>query len=1152
MPIIDGTPDDDTLTGGPGPDTISGMAGNDLIYADDGDDLVHGGAGDDTISGGAGNDTLFGDEGNDLIYGEGGDDFLDGGDGDDTLDGGEGDDTLLGGAGNDSLSDSGGVVDISGGGGDDRITIYNALGGSIDGGAGRDVLAAYSGDISGLTITDVEVLETGGTQVSATAAQLSAFQTITVLDDPFYDDQPVYLQLVGGGSAHMGSALGLRGAYVTASDAGNGIVTGAGIDTLIGGAGNDLLDGGDGDDTLDGGEGDDTLLGGEGNDSLSDSGGVVDMSGGGGDDRITIYNALGGSIDGGSGRDVLAAYSGDISGLTITDVEVLETGGTQVSATAAQLSAFQTITVLDDPFYDDQPVYLRLVGGGTADMESALGVRAATVNASDAGIVVVTGAGNDTIIGSTGSDTLSGSAGDDELFGLGGGDRLIGGSGSDTVHIDGWRDDFVFTGTHDDFVATDTTRPGTPGDRLIGVEFVQFYDGLFSVTTFGFGDNTPPAVAGAVDLGASPEDQSRLVTAAELLAGTTDADGDTLTVTGLSVSAGTLVDHGDGTWTFTPVANDDSGVTFSYRVSDGQASVAQTATLDLTPANDAPVITSDGGGDTASVTVQGATTAVTTVAASDPDAGDILTFSITGGVDAAFFQIDTATGVLRFVAAPDFGNPQDEGGDNIYDVTVGVSDGNGGSDSQSIAVQVTEAAGILNTYGATVEGTIAYFSQFHTIRFSPAMPEQAVSLAVSDGGTLDLSARVGTVAAQVQLSDSSTEITGGVGDDTILGGAGNDTLWGGAGGDALNGGAGDDLLIGGAGADSYVGGSGIDTVDFSRDNAPPRGSDYGIAVDLRQGLLRDGYNNLETIASVENVVGTRYRDNFQGDDADNTFVGLDGTDTISGGGGDLLYGGDGDDIFLALPPPGAFDGNDLYDGGNGVDIIYLSGNVVVDLEAGTATGADMGQDQLVSIESAVANGGTGTILGSQVANTLGGSYLADYLDGRAGNDSLFGLQGDDTLIGGAGDDTLNGGAGADTAVYSGNRADYQVTLNNDGSHTIADLRAGTPDGTDTVFFVEYIRFANGVVSIGDLLNQPPVIVSDGGGDTASVTVHGNTTAVTTVAATDPDPGDTLSYLIAGGADAALFRIDGTTGALSFIDAPDFGTPRDQGATTSMT
>ena len=61
---------------------------------------------------------------------------------------------------------------------------------------------------------------------------------------------------------------------------------------------------------------------------------------------------------------------------------------------------------------------------------------------------------------------------------------------------------------------------------------------------------------------------------------------------------------------------------------------------------------------------------------------------------------------------------------------------------------------------------------------------------------------------------------------------------------------------------------------------------------------------------------------------------------------------------------------------------------------------------------------------------------------------------------------------------------------------------------------------------------PPVISSDGGGATATVSVAENTTVVTTVAATAPDIGQTVTYAIVGGADAAKFTIDATTGALA--------------------
>jgi len=103
-------------------------------------------------------------------------------------------------------------------------------------------------------------------------------------------------------------------------------------------------------------------------------------------------------------------------------------------------------------------------------------------------------------------------------------------------------------------------------------------------------------------------------------------------------------------------------------------------------------ITSDGGGASTSLTMEENSNVVTTVVGEDPE-GDPVFYTITGGADAALFQID-AGGVLSFVAAPDYENPDDVGGDNIYDVTVQVSDGVQ-TDTQDIAVTVEDKTDVL-------------------------------------------------------------------------------------------------------------------------------------------------------------------------------------------------------------------------------------------------------------------------------------------------------------------------------------------------------------------------------------------------------------------------------------------------------------------------
>ncbi|AFZ49132.1 Ig-like domain-containing protein [Dactylococcopsis salina] len=80
-------------------------------------------------------------------------------------------------------------------------------------------------------------------------------------------------------------------------------------------------------------------------------------------------------------------------------------------------------------------------------------------------------------------------------------------------------------------------------------------------------------------------------------------------------------------------------------------------------------------------------TAVVTVEATDPD-GDNLSFSLSGGADQGRFAID-ADGNLSFAEAPNFENPQDDNGDNVYEVDVTVSDGNEQTEDVTQSFQVT-------------------------------------------------------------------------------------------------------------------------------------------------------------------------------------------------------------------------------------------------------------------------------------------------------------------------------------------------------------------------------------------------------------------------------------------------------------------------------
>ncbi|MDQ8023504.1 MAG: DUF4347 domain-containing protein, partial [Moraxellaceae bacterium] len=128
--------------------------------------------------------------------------------------------------------------------------------------------------------------------------------------------------------------------------------------------------------------------------------------------------------------------------------------------------------------------------------------------------------------------------------------------------------------------------------------------------------------------------------------------------------------------------------TVTFTVSDNSASDSATRNISVTTVNDPPVITSNGGGASASVNVAENSSAVTTVTATDAE-GSGLTYSINGGADAGRFTINSSTGALTFSSAPNYESPNDSDGNNTYVVTVQVSDGST-TDTQTITVTVTD------------------------------------------------------------------------------------------------------------------------------------------------------------------------------------------------------------------------------------------------------------------------------------------------------------------------------------------------------------------------------------------------------------------------------------------------------------------------------
>ena len=142
-----------------------------------------------------------------------------------------------------------------------------------------------------------------------------------------------------------------------------------------------------------------------------------------------------------------------------------------------------------------------------------------------------------------------------------------------------------------------------------------------------------------------------------------------------------------------------------------------------------------------------------TAAASDPD-GNPLTFSISGGADATLFSI-SAAGALTFRAAPDFEAPADADRNNIYLVTLSVSDGTA---SATLALSVTVTDGTAGGFSVRRAGT-----GFSQPLYALGIPDNSGRLLIAQKGGLIriLNPATGAIAAMPFLDVSGQLSTDG-------------------------------------------------------------------------------------------------------------------------------------------------------------------------------------------------------------------------------------------------------------------------------------------------------------------------------------------------------------------------------------------------------
>ncbi len=538
----------------------------------------------------------------------------------------------------------------------------------------------------------------------------------------------------------------------------------------------------------------------------------------------------------------------------------------------------------------------------------------------------------------------------------------------------------------------------------------------------------------------------------------------------------------------------DSGLNNVYdvivQVSDGLGGFdTQAIAVTVTNANEAPNITSNGGAATAAISMSENATTVTTVATTDPDVGAVLTYSIAGGPDAAKFAINASTGVLTFIAAPDFEAPADAGTNNIYDVTVQVSDGLGGTDTQTIAVTITDLNDtpptiISNGGGATAAISVAEnTTAVTTVTASDPDATGVVTYSIvggADAAKFSINATTGVLNF---ISGQDFETPADAGSNNIY-----------------------DVVVRASDGDNTDDQSIAVTVT-NQNEAPVITTNGGAAI--------VSLSMAENVTSVTTVTAT---------DPD---AGAVLTYSISGGADAAKFAinaSTGVLTFVAAPDfetPTDGDGDGVYDvsvqvsdGLGGVDTQDIGVKINDVNEAPGITSNGGGTTAAVSIAE-----NTTTVTTVTTSDPDAGAVVSFSITGGA-DAALFSINATTGLL------SFIAGRDFESATDADSNGIYEVIIEASDGLGGADTQAISVSLTD--------------------VNEAPVITSNGGGVSASISLAENNLAVTDVAATDVDAGATLTYAITGGTDAALFTINATTGALAFITAPDFDIPGDAG------
>ncbi len=797
--------------------------------------------------------------------------------------------------------------------GDDSATFSSLRGEEVKGGSGNDVLTVGAGVCYGRLYGGLgnDTLNAGGTGQCGPADELygedgndtlnGASSGETLKGGPGDDvlkgfgwmdslDGGLGADVVNGGDGDdtvkysdrsTGVTVDLDGSVGDDGEPGEGDTVGADVEHIEGGSGADELTGNAAPNTLRGAGGNDTLVGGGAADSLfGDAGNDVELGGPGDEVFEGVYDGGDDTWNGGEGDDLFGAHSGNGADTMI--------GGPGVDRVSYEYAHVAVSVTLDDASGDGAAGENDNVG---SDVER-----------------VISGGGNDTLVGSSGDNYLDGGSGNDTISGAGGNDVLNPG-------YMGYESNVLGGGA-----GTDTADYS----RLFQVNVSL--DGVANDGPSGASDNVGTDVEGII--GGNSNDVLRGNDADNMLRGGEGAD---VLEGGAGTDRADYSDHQYGV-----VVDLEAGTAFGDVLTEIEDAVGGPGHDELVGTGNANRLEGGAGDDV----INGGLGPDVLIAGPGADIVDYSERSAPLSVDLEDEGDDGQAGendVLREFEGIWGGDGNDtltgSPGDDTLSGGMGADVVNGGAgydlvdysdrDGDVLAdlddqAQDDGEVGERDTLGSDLEAIASGSGDDELVGTSGANeldggpgddlldgglgPDELIGgfgfdaadyTAHANPVTVDIGGAAGNDGAQGEgdTVDSSIEgLIGGSGNDILTGDDRGNLLFGGPGNDDLRGGFGDDILTGGSGADALNGGFGFDLADYSDRSA-------GVTADL-DGVADDGEpGEQDTIAAdIEDLVGGAGNDTLVGNGGENFLFGLGGNDSLDGGGGsDSASGGEGDD-----------------------------------------------------------------------------------------------------------------------------------------------------------------------------------------------------------------------------------------------------------------